>query len=95
MIVGANSANNVRVVQTGPTYANTYSQASFYGNSGYGSSTTYFGGQQTFVGGSHDTDVGVIMFNKGDPGFNNALDAKTELGPDWQILVADGIKTCE
>jgi hypothetical protein len=34
------------------------------------------------------------MFNKGDPGFSNALDAREALGKDWQELVENGIRTC-
>lgn len=94
VIAGANAENNVRVIQTGPTYANTYSNASFYGNSGYGNSTTYFGGQQTIFSGSNDADLAVVMFNPGEKGFSQAIDAKTELGADWQKLVKDGVRTC-
>ncbi|MEZ5777267.1 MAG: hypothetical protein R3E44_02790 [Paracoccaceae bacterium] len=94
IIAGANAENNVRVIRTGPTYANTYSNASFYGNSAYGSSTTHFGGQQTIFAGSNDADLAVVMFNPGDAGFSNAIDAKRELGSEWETLVKDGIKTC-
>lgn len=94
VIAGANAENNVQVIRTGPTYANTYANASVYGNSAYGNSTTYFGGQQTIFAGSNDADLAVVMFNPGEPGFSNAIDAKTELGGEWEKLVKDGIKTC-
>ncbi|MEZ5888030.1 MAG: hypothetical protein R3D56_14280 [Paracoccaceae bacterium] len=94
LIAGANSANNVSAIQTGPSYANTYGNASFYGNSAYGNSTTYFGGQQTILVGSNDADLAVIMFNPGERGFATAIDAKAELGDGWEKLVKEGIRTC-
>jgi hypothetical protein len=93
-IVGTNSANNTQIIRSGPTYANTYSSASFRGNSMYGNSTTYFGGQQTFVVGSHDAELLVVMFKQGEAGFNNAVDAKFELGGDWEELVKEGVNSC-
>ena len=94
IIAGVNAQNNTRVVTTGPTYASTTATAQVYGGSAYGQSTTHFGGQQTFVFGAHDADLGVVMFNSGDPGYKNAVDAKTELGADWEKLVKEGIRTC-
>ena len=60
----------------------------------YGNSTTYFGGQQTFVVGSHDAELLVVMFKQGEAGFNNAVDAKFELGGDWEELVKEGVNSC-
>ncbi|WP_415183333.1 hypothetical protein [Phaeovulum sp.] len=94
IIVGANSANNVQAIRTGPTYSNTYANASVYGNTATGSATTYYGGQQTVIFGSNDSDLGVVMFNPGEQGFKNGIDARSELGPDWEKLVKDGIRTC-
>lgn len=94
MIVGTNSENNVRVVQTGPTYANTYANVSIYGNTAYGSATTHYGGNQTMIVGTRDTDLAVIMFNRGEAGYNDAIDARSELGADWEAIVRDGIRTC-
>ena len=94
IILGSQQANNVGVIRTGPTYANTYGQASVYGNTAYGSSTTYYGGQQTIFTGSHDRGLAVLMLNRGDKGFANGVDAKAQLGEDWQQLVANGINTC-
>jgi hypothetical protein len=34
------------------------------------------------------------MFNEGDAGYENALDARTILGPEWQKVVAEGVNTC-
>jgi hypothetical protein len=36
----------------------------------------------------------VKMFHKGDPDSENALDARTELGPDWQKIVTQGQVSC-
>ncbi|GAB4386926.1 MAG: hypothetical protein Kow0045_16240 [Albidovulum sp.] len=94
VIAGANVEKNVSVIHTGPTYANTYSNASFYGNSASMSSTTHFGGQRTIFAGSNDADLAVVMFNPEDAGFSDAIDAKSELGSEWETLVKDGIKTC-
>jgi hypothetical protein len=94
IIVGANSANNVHVSRTGPTYAQTYSNATYSGNRMAGNSTTYFGGQQTIIGGTHDSDLAVVMFNPREPGFENAIDARTELGEGWEKIVKDGIHSC-
>lgn len=93
-IVGAQSQNNVGSYTTGPTYANTFGNYNVAGNSVYGSSNTYYGGQQTVIYGSHDTTIGVVGFNRGEPGYNDAVDAKRTLGPDWQKLVESGINTC-
>lgn len=38
--------------------------------------------------------LSVVMFKPGDPGFENALDAKQQLGPEWPELVKNGIRTC-
>lgn len=93
-IVGAQSQNNVGSYTTGPTYSNTYGNYNVYGNSVYGNSNTYYGGQQTVIYGSHDSTIGVMGFNRGEPGFNDAVDAKRTLGADWAKLVEKGINTC-
>lgn len=94
IITGASSANNVSVFQTGPTYSSTSGTAYSVGNTTYGNASTYYGGQQTIMAGSHDTSLGVVMFNPGEPGFDRAIDAKTELGPNWHKIVKDGINIC-
>ncbi|WP_145975076.1 hypothetical protein [Cereibacter sphaeroides] len=95
IVVGTNSDSNVSVVSTGPTYANTYGTYNTFGSSTYGSSRTTYGGGMTMMVGTHDASLGVIMFNPGDPGFSQAIDAKAELGSDWEKLVKAGIKTCK
>ena len=94
VIRGGGVENNTRVVTTGPTYATTYGSASVYGNTAYGSSTTYFGGQNSFIAGSNNAEFAVQMFKPGEPGYKNGLDAKSALGKDWEKKVRDGINTC-
>tara|TARA_Y100000588_G_C13825730_1_gene741348 strand:+ start:280 stop:570 length:291 start_codon:yes stop_codon:yes gene_type:complete len=36
----------------------------------------------------------VLMLNPGDDGYDNALDAKQVLGPEWTKKVDQGIQTC-
>ncbi|MBC9246961.1 hypothetical protein H4P12_09580 [Paracoccus sp. 11-3] len=94
IIVGAASANNVSVYQTGPTYASTSGSSYSQGNNTYGYATTHFGGQQTIFHGTHDTNLVVVMFNAGDPEFDKAIDAKTQLGPNWQKVAKEGVNAC-
>lgn len=94
IIGGAQSRDNTTIVQTGPTYANTYSTATVSGNTAYGSSTTYYGGQSTMIMGSHDTAMRVVMFKPGDPGYEQGVDAKATLGPEWEKKVKDGVDSC-
>lgn len=94
LIMGAGSQNNVGVIQTGPTYSQTYGTATVTGNTVQGSSNTYYGGQQTIFTGSHDTAIRLMMLNKGDRGFEQGVDAKMILGVDWEKKVADGVNTC-
>lgn len=94
LIAGAGTQNNVGVIQTAPTYANTYGSATVTGNTVHGSATTYYGGQQTIVYGSHDTAMRVLMLNAGDQGYEQGVDAKVILGQDWQEKVTNGINSC-
>lgn len=94
IIAGANSANNTRAISTGPTYAYTSGSYSGYGNSVYGNSTTTFGGNNVMWTGSNDADLLVIMLNPGERGYNDGIDAKSQLGAEWEQLVKDGISTC-
>lgn len=94
LIGGVGTQNNVGVIQTGPTYSNTYGSATVSGNTAYGQSTTYYGGQQTIVYGSHDTAMRVLMLKAGDTGYDRGVDAKMVLGADWQEKVTNGINTC-
>jgi len=46
------------------------------------------------IGGSNNADLLVVMFKTGEPGYQDAIDAKAVLGPEWQQIVVDGINTC-
>lgn len=94
LVLGASAQNNVSVIRTGPTYAQTTGSATAMGNTVYGSSTTTYGGQQTLYSGSHDTGVRLIMLNPGDQGYEQGIEAKQVLGPEWQKKVEDGVNTC-
>jgi hypothetical protein len=94
IIVGSNSESNVNTLTTGPTYAYTSATANTYGNTTYGNATTTFGGPQTIFVGSNDTDLGVLLLNRGEQGYDQGIDAKAELGANWPELVANGVMTC-
>lgn len=94
IIANAGAQNNTRVVRTGPTFATTTGTFNRFGNNIYGNTYTTFGGQQTIVSGSNDAQMLVAMFNPGDPGYENALDAKQALGPNWERKVKNGISSC-
>lgn len=44
--------------------------------------------------GDHSAQAEVVMFNQGEPGFEQAIDARTSLGEDWQDYVKNGVRTC-
>lgn len=103
VIVGGAYANNVRKVGQTPVIAKTTGTAdatlNTYGNTTYGtvnsSSTTTFTGGQPIVGGSHDQSLMVQMYKPGDAGFDQGVDAKQTLGPDWQEKIAKrSVGTC-
>ena len=94
IVQGAQSQNNTSVINQPPTGSFTNATLTGYGNTVYGSGqTTYYGGGPMVVG-TRDTDLAVLMLRPGETGYNNALDARTVLGPDWQELVESGIRTC-
>lgn len=94
VILGAGSASNVSAISTGPTYANTTATVNTLGNTAYGSATTTYGGQGIVLIGSNDADLRVLMINPGEPGFDQGIDAKDQLGDNWQELVQNGVRTC-
>lgn len=94
VIQGMNSQNNVRVAQMPVRGATTNYNFNRYGSTTTGTAQTSFYGGGPIVLGSNDADIAVLMMNPGDAGFSNAIDAKQALGPDWQKLVENGIKTC-
>ena len=94
VVVGFGTENNTRVVRTGPTYATTSGSFNQFGNTVSGSTHTTFGGQSTFISGSNDAQMEVVMLKAGDPGYEEGLDAKTVLGPEWQKKVEEGVASC-
>jgi hypothetical protein len=94
VIQGAQSQSNVGIINRPPTGAFTTGNFSGYGNTVYGSSQTVFTGGGPMVVGTHDTGLAVLMLRPGEQGYNNALDARTVLGTDWQELVEKGIRIC-
>ncbi len=94
LIGGAQSQSNVRATALPPTSSYTTAQANVYGNSVYGSSTTNYYGGGVMYSGTHDSSLRILMLKPGDPGYDNGVDARIVLGPEWAKLVKDGIQTC-
>lgn len=94
IIAGARTENNVGAVRTPPTTAYTTGQATTYGNTTYGSATTTYSGGGVMYYGSNDADLHVVMLGPNDPGYEDAIDARQTLGPEWERLVREGIRTC-
>jgi hypothetical protein len=98
VIIGGGYQNNVGVVGYTPVVANTTGTATAYGNAhyatAYGNSTTTYSGGQPIIAGSHNQGLVVKMFKADDQSASNALDARTELGPDWQKKAASTSLTC-
>src|SRR5690606_10223230 len=78
IITGGAAENNVQVTQSLGS-ATTYGRV--YGNS-WTANTTYT--PQTFVSGNHAQSFSIVMFKAGEPGYANAIDAKSVLGVDWE-----------
>lgn len=94
VILDAQAADNVRAI--GRTPVTSYNTGSAYvmGNNVYGNSTTTYSGGLPIMGGRRDVSLVVQMFKPGDPGIDNAISAKTFLGPDWAEQVASDNFTC-
>jgi hypothetical protein len=92
VILGGNYQNNVGVVGHTPIIANTYGSGNIntYGNTGSysGQSSTYVSGGQPIIGGTHNQGLAVRLFRTGEPGSENAIDARNILGPEWQEIMA-------
>jgi hypothetical protein len=78
IVAGAQSTAQPRFAGYTPMYANTY-----------GNSTMITGGDPIVLT-EHGQNLVVHMFHANDPGAENAIDAKTTLGPDWQKILAKG-----
>jgi hypothetical protein len=95
VIVDAAASSNVGVVGYTPVTAHTTSSATATGyGSAIGSSTTTFSGGYPIVAGRHRQGVLVKMFREGDPAGDNALSARSELGPKWREAVESETFTC-
>ena len=94
IVGGFGTTNNTHVVSTGPTYATTTGTFNRFGNTAYGTANTTFGGQSTVVTGSNDAEMQILMLAPGDAGYQQGIDARATLGPDWQKKVQDGINNC-
>lgn len=94
VIGGAQNQNNVRAIPIAPTNSYTTAQASSFGNTAYGSSTTTYAGGGVMYSGTNDASLLVVMLRPGDPNYDNAVDARAALGPKWEKMVKDGIRTC-
>lgn len=89
IIVGSQAQNNVSVSQM----PGSFQTSGTYGGGSYNATSTYIPGP-TIVSGSHDRALSVVMFKPSDAGFESALDAKQQLGPEWPDLVKNGVRTC-
>lgn len=89
IIAGAQAQNNVSVSQL-PGSVQT--RGAIYGNT-YQATSTYVPGP-TIVSGTHDRQLAVVMFKDSDPGAQNAIDARSALGPEWAETVKNGIRSC-
>lgn len=102
IVVGRQSANNVQVVGHTPVVGSTTITGTSYGtslgntyNSTFsGTGTTTYSGGTPIIGGSHDQDFAIMMFRTCEPGSENAIDARTTLGPKWAEIVAKKQNTC-
>lgn len=93
IILGGSSANNVTVTQGPGTIQTSGNMTYGRGYGTYNSTSTYMPGAPMYSG-THDRSLTVVMFKKGDAGYNDALDAKTTLGPEWADVVKSGVSTC-
>ena len=89
IIFDAAARNNVRASTLPGTYNTT---GSINGNM-YSGTTTYTPGP-VIVTGRHQQELMIKLFKRGGPGWSNAVNARDVLGPKWQELVANGLRTC-
>lgn len=94
IITGAAAQSNITTTQTPGTF-NTFGTSTYLGGGfrTYNATTTYTPGP-TIVAGSHDRQLGVVMFRNGEPGAEQAIDARETLGAEWQDIVKSGVHTC-
>ena len=90
---GVGTDSKVQVHQVPGSNSYTTGTVNTVGRTAYGNFRTYTP-PTTVVTGRNSAQMQVFMMNTGDFGYQNALDAKRVLGPNWQKKVADGITTC-
>lgn len=78
VIGGTQATSQTRFAGYTPMYANNY-----------GNGTMITGGAPIMMT-EHGQNLIVHMFHASDPGAENAVDAKTTLGPDWQKILTKG-----
>ena len=88
LLSGAGSSSNIGVIQGPSTTTGTVTTVG--GTSFVNAQTT----SSPIIFGKHNAQLMVTMLNLGDPGYENALDPKTILGPKWEKKVKEGITTC-
>lgn len=74
--------------------ASSYSQSRVIGTTPLYVSGNYIYGGQPIRGGSHNAGLIVQMYRNGQAGSGNALDARQQLGPNWQTIVNERTVTC-
>ena len=89
IITGGQAQNNVVVSQM----PGSYNTSATYGSGYYQGTTTYRPGP-TFVAGSHDQGLAIVMFRESDAGAQQAVSARDVLGQDWLEKVKNGVRTC-
>lgn len=89
VITGGQSQNNVSTTRMPGRFQTTGSMQGGV----YRSTTNYVPGA-TVVSGSHDRSLSVVMFREGEPGAEEAVDAREALGADWAEQVKSGIRSC-
>ena len=77
-----------------PTTATTTGIFNTFGNTAFENSRINYGDGGIVSVKTNNADLRVLMLNPGERGFNQGIDAKSELGPTWPQMVEDGINTC-
>ncbi len=93
IVLGADSSSNIQAISTGGTYRTTGTVQSFGNYGTYNGQTTYTPNAPIIVGG-HSQDLQIVMFRDGEPGSQNAISARSVLGPEWQKIAKGGVMTC-
>ena len=91
IVGGASSDSTVQAVSTGPTGA--FTSGTIGPGNTFNANTTYTGSNVIFTG-KNNAQLAITAFKRGQPGYNQSVDARTVLGEDWQELVQSGVVTC-